>query len=255
MTNSTSIKQYQVQKQFNLNADSKRFFNRISNPFIIKKEMTLAKKIASIFSSDNKARILEIGCGEGNNYLFLQNYLPPISFVGLDFSLSKVNFMKKMLNNSHALCGDATKLPFESNSFDGVIIRDLLHHVNWARNEVLLEAIRTLKTNGKIVIVESNGENLFNIVFQFFFPAERGLKDSTPQKLFDLCSKFGNTSLDFIESSFLLRSLAFFGGWPKGFFRFFLYIIYSIASIWEKFSEKFCNKEKWPYMLLTIRKN
>ncbi len=246
-------KLYKQQIDFNSNADSKRFFNRLNNPFIVKKEQKLAYKISSAIPIGGKL-VLEIGCGEGSNFAFLDPFLKDVKFFGVDFSFSKTLFFGNVFSESIVINANATALPFPDNSFDTVLIRDLLHHVNWARRKVISEALRVLKPNCKLVVIEANGYNPFNIIFRFCFPAENGLKDSTPKNLLNLCKKFGKTKICFLESSFLLRSLAFFCGWPDNWLRFFCFCFYGWASIWEKAMEKFSPKNFWPYMMLVIVK-
>src|SRR5205823_2350305 len=78
-------------------------------------------------------RLLEIGCGEGANLYHLGRRLPGVSLYGVDFSVKKAIFCAAQLLREDipvtSCAADATRLPFADQSFDGVLIRDLLHHL------------------------------------------------------------------------------------------------------------------------------
>jgi len=244
----------QQQILFHESADPARFRNRRENPFIRAKERTLACCIARHMAHHPAAgRILEIGCGEGNNLEYVQKRLPDATLVGLDFSLEKTAFMKHAFPFPLPICGNALNLPFRDASFDLVLLRDLLHHVDWAREKAVAEAVRVLKTGGSIVIFESDGRTPLNRLFQFFFPAEKGLANSNPNSLRSLGIQFGAFSLRCVEGSFLLRGLGFCLGWRKGYLSPLFFFLYALGWHWELFVEMFLPKRWGTYWMLTIR--
>lgn len=77
--------------------------------------------------------ILEIGCGSGELSKYLKNYN------GIDIS-EKTPF----------IVGNAHNLPFEDNSFDLILLLDLLEHTD--DKIVMKEVYRVLKPNGHVII-------------------------------------------------------------------------------------------------------
>ncbi len=243
-----------AQIEFHQLADGRRFYNRIRNPFLWEKEVTLARRVAAQMPPGGK-RLLEIGCGEGSNMYFLMRQLPPCDLVGVDFSVAKLGFLTQ--NVAHArvtcVCADALHLPFSDNQFDLVLCRDVLHHVNWAREAVVAEALRVLREGGALVIFEVDGRAFFSRVHGIFNKAERGLKDSTPSALLNLCRGHGTLHMEYVEAGFLVRALGFFLGWPGGGLKSVVRPIYGVAAICERTLERVLPKRKWGYMMLVVR--
>jgi len=198
-------------------------------------------------------RLLEVGCGEGSNLLYLQDRLPDLEFVGLDFSFEKTRFLSNCCTWSRAVCGDATSLPFARGQFDLVLYRDLLHHVNWARDRVLMEGLRVVKPDGVVIVLESNGRSLLNRIFQWLYPAERGLKDSTPSGLLALGNRLGKPTIEHVEASFLVRALGFMVGWREGTGGWLIRPLYGLARGWEKLMECLAPRHFWTYMMMSLR--
>lgn len=221
------------------------------------KEERLASLIAKSLPHgyNNGEIVLEIGCGEGNNLYYLKQRLPDIRIIGVDFSFEKMSFLTRHFSNIEGLCADVLALPFKDGVVDLVLCRDLLHHVNSAREGVVSEALRVLKSKGVLVIFESNGKTILNRIFQFFTPAERGMKDSTVDTLTTLGKRHGEFIFEYIEASFLIRGVGYFLGWTDGVIKYFIYPLYFIAFVWEKFVERFSPKRFWSYFMMTIIKN
>ena len=88
-------------------------------------------------------RVLDIGSGIGE---FLEYY--PDS-VGIDMDTDCVSFCKaKGLNCLHA---DVYKLPFDDNSFDGVLLNNVLEHLE-KPDDAFSEIKRVLRNGGKLLI-------------------------------------------------------------------------------------------------------
>lgn len=77
--------------------------------------------------------VLEIGCGSGELSKYLKNYS------GIDIS-----------EKNPFIIGDAQNLPLEDNSFDLILLLDLLEHTN--DKLVMKEVHRVLKPNGHAII-------------------------------------------------------------------------------------------------------
>lgn len=79
--------------------------------------------------------VLEIGCGSGELSPYLKNYN------GIDISK----------NSCKSIIGDAHELPFKSDSFDLILLLDLLEHTD--DKLVMEEVYRIIKPNGHVIIM------------------------------------------------------------------------------------------------------
>ena len=105
-------------------------------------------------------RVLDVGCGEGLDAKMIGKYAT--SVVGIDVNAS---ISWKKLENKKLLfkLADAHRLPFKKGVFDGVFIKDVLHHVERPK-QVLSEIKRVTKKEGRVIIVEANR---YNPIFYF----------------------------------------------------------------------------------------
>ena len=94
--------------------------------------------------------ILDIGCGTGETLSFLKKYLDQPDLSGVDSSPVAVAYSKKR-GHHQIFRVDAEKLPFKDNTFDYVLLLDVLEHIK-DDSIALIEAKRVLKNNGKIII-------------------------------------------------------------------------------------------------------
>ncbi|MBF0545746.1 MAG: methyltransferase domain-containing protein [Candidatus Riflebacteria bacterium] len=101
------------------------------------------------------ASILDLGCGEGRNTLYLGRI--GYKVFGIDLSFIAVKLLYNNLFEEEvkgiALTGDARKLPFHDNAFHAILAHNLFDHLDsegfWIG---LKEAYRTLKSNGIILM-------------------------------------------------------------------------------------------------------
>ena len=100
------------------------------------------EQVARRFVAEGFARVLDVGCGEGE----LARHLPDGAWVGLDNS-------RTMLERAPAggVLGDARALPFPDGSFDGVAILYVLYHLSDPR-PALAEAHRVMRPGGLIAV-------------------------------------------------------------------------------------------------------
>jgi SAM-dependent methyltransferase len=92
-------------------------------------------------------RVLEVGCGNGG-------YLALVEAIGMDISVGMLEAARER-TNVPLVCGDAQRLPFQSESFDVVLAPHMLYHVE-DRPAAIRELRRVLKSNGTCVAV-TNG--------------------------------------------------------------------------------------------------
>jgi len=240
-----------VQIDFHKHADHRRFHNRLQNEFIRHREVRLARMISQAFGEGIK-RVLEVGCGEGSNYAYLNDAMRSLDYTGVDFSFSKTLFLSQMFSRVTAVQADALALPFPDKSFDGVLCRDLLHHVSRDRVRAIAEAVRVTRSGGTILIIEANGRTLLNRIFRLLFRAERGMADSAAESLVILCGQWGYVELRFVEASQLSRAVAFFLGWPKR-MRPVVTTVYWACDQIERIASRVLPEGRWAYYMVAIR--
>jgi SAM-dependent methyltransferase len=95
-------------------------------------------------------KILDIGCGTGETLTFLEDFLDKPSLYGVDTSAVAIEFAKKR-GHQNILKVDAKKLPFKTDTFDYVLLLDVIEHIK-DDDSVILEAKRVLRPGGHIII-------------------------------------------------------------------------------------------------------
>jgi len=120
-------------------------------------------------------KILDIGCSQGIVCILLarENF----SCIGLDLEKQSIEFAKNELekeeeivkNRISFIVGDAMNLEYSDNSFDTVILGEILEHLTHPE-KVLIEAKRVLKEDGKIIITIPFGLNSHPDHKRSYFP-------------------------------------------------------------------------------------
>ena len=132
-----------------------RNMNRVRIPFFVEK----------FKNSGNK--ILDIGCGGGlvSEELAMNGF----SVTGIDRSINSLeiasNHWRATDNDMVApkyILGDAYKLPFDSESFDGVVISDVLEHLDDLK-KVVNEIHRVLKPKG-VLVFDTINRSIFSVL-------------------------------------------------------------------------------------------
>lgn len=119
-------------------------------------DMSLKRRASKILEGlDLKVgdKVLDVGCGDGF-FLYLISTLPiKLSLVGFDNDKKILTIARKNLAHKRLrlVNGDATAMPFAENSFNQVIMTEVLEHVQNERKSVS-EVYRVLKPNGILVL-------------------------------------------------------------------------------------------------------
>ena len=115
--------------------------------------LDLSNRIIDELSVSNRSKILDIGAGTGLIDKNMIKKFPELKLFGVDISSDMIqnNIIKdkytKLIN------ADATKLPFPSNSFDGILTTFMLHH-SFSIKQITSEMNRVLRPNKRAVIVD-----------------------------------------------------------------------------------------------------
>ena len=120
-------------------------------------------------------KVLEVGCGNGY-YLSLLNRLGlQLALFGIDNDQIALDDAKKFIGDAKVklIKADGSKLPFAENSFDKIVMSEVLEHVQ-DENKTLKEAYRVLQKNGIFALTTCNIDYPFlwdpiNWTLQHFF--------------------------------------------------------------------------------------
>jgi len=101
-------------------------------------------------------KVLDLGCGNGYGTHFLSSCAESVT--GVDISKEAVQFSKEHFKaeNLNYTVMDATKLEFDSGSFDCVVSFEVLEHVS-DYEKMIGEASRVLKEAGVLILATPNG--------------------------------------------------------------------------------------------------
>lgn len=125
------------------------------------------------------APYLEIGCGEGANFVHVGGTGLRI---GIDRFPAKLVFAAARVPGVAFAAAEAGALPLATASVRLVLIRDLLHHVP-EPEQTLRETIRVLAPGGHLVLIEPNGANPLVALQSRLVAAEAGLATSRRETL------------------------------------------------------------------------
>lgn len=114
-------------------------------------------------------KILEIGCGNGRISALIA--MEPCLLIAIDPDENAIEKAKKNIAAVDFRVGSGEELVFSDNYFDLIIFTLSLHHQN--SRKALDEAARTLKRNGKILVIEPVAEGEIEQVFAFLHNENR----------------------------------------------------------------------------------
>lgn len=117
-----------------------------------------AKKIIGGLELKEGDKVLEVGCGNGY-YLSLLNRLGiKLSLTGIDIDELALKDAKRFINDKKVkvMMADASKIPFPSNTFDKIVMSEVIEHVTDDEKNVLKEVYRVLKKDGILALTTNN---------------------------------------------------------------------------------------------------
>jgi len=102
-------------------------------------------------------RILDVGCGTGGNFAFLDSYG---AVEGCDYSEEAIRFCS--LRGGHPVReASIYELPYDDQSFDLVTCLDVIEHLRFDL-PAFLELMRVLKTGGYLLVTLPAGPHLYS---------------------------------------------------------------------------------------------
>ena len=126
---------------------SKWYQQRYSGSGFLYHSIIVTDMLDGVRMSDRKSdKVLDVGCGLG----FLSQHYPNFDIVGIDISDGM------LAHNPHKwIKASVYDIPFENNTFDFVVCRSLLHHLENPMDGIN-EMYRVLKPDGKWVCWDPN---------------------------------------------------------------------------------------------------
>jgi ubiquinone/menaquinone biosynthesis C-methylase UbiE len=114
-------------------------------------------------------RVLDVGCGSGGVIRQLARGLG-IDAVGLDPSPKMIDVARAEAGRwGEFLVGQAEQLPFEPESFDGVVMRWVVHHLD--RPAAFAEIRRVLRPGGRLVVTTTDPGAVDTFWMAPYFPS------------------------------------------------------------------------------------
>jgi 2-polyprenyl-3-methyl-5-hydroxy-6-metoxy-1,4-benzoquinol methylase len=104
--------------------------------------------------------ILDLGSGQGGTAKILSENNKVIS---LDLNIVRLKSQEDFKDNIQRINGDALSVPLKSDSFDLIILQDVIEHVNDPKS-LLISLQGLLKKNGILYLSTPNKLSVFNII-------------------------------------------------------------------------------------------
>lgn len=141
--------------------------------------------------------VLDLGCGDGEDAVEISMFAKKVT--GLDIQ-SHENWRKLKRKNLRFDLGVGEKLPFKSNSFDGLFLKDVLHHVDDI--EKTLREIKRVTTKGAVIVIIEG--NRYNPLFYVHMTKIGGHEHLSQEEFKKLIKKyFKNIKFIHFESHFV----------------------------------------------------
>lgn len=121
----------------------------------LKQAMRL-RAIAQVLDRISFARVLVIGCGQGDELRLLND----AHVTAFDLSMSAATHARSLVGQNDYLQSDGMHLPFRSGSFDLVISSEVIEHV-LEPSKMMGEVARVLVPGGHLLITTPNWQSLF----------------------------------------------------------------------------------------------
>ncbi len=227
-------------------AEPEHFAWQTRHPVVSRSE---AELIAAAFLPLGR-RVLDLGCAEGATLYHLGD---PEGAVGVDLFEPKLAFARTQLSRARFVRASAYELPFEDGSFDHVLVRDVLHHMDHPARAVS-EIARVLGAGGRLDLLEPCRNNPLIFAHGLLLRAERGELRSTPRFLEQLVARelcvvgLGqHQALPLSRVVFHPRLDRVLGAAPRG-------LLERVTRSAERLSERLLPRSAWAYLHLRALK-
>ena len=123
---------------------------------------------------NGNVRILDLGCGTGKQLMANHAAFPQIPTVGLDLFRGMLRIARARCPDVRWVHGDASRIPFCSQTFDYATNQFSYHHIQ-DQPAFVGEVFRVLKPGGRFVMVNIDPWSMPQWVIYRYFPRARDL--------------------------------------------------------------------------------
>jgi len=135
-------------------------YNEIAAEFDVTRYSPWPQTVDFITELPDNCSILDLGCGNGRNSIYLASLARGFKIMAIDFSVKMLRIAKnktqqqKLDRNIEFALGDIAKLPLATGSIDNAIFVATLHHLPSAelRLQSLIDLERCLKPGGRAFV-------------------------------------------------------------------------------------------------------
>ena len=148
--------------------------------------MKIINYIKTINDKNKKLKVLDVGCSRGFIAKELQNY--GFDFYGIEFNKEDAKEAKKYYKEIKLIDLDKEKPNYKNNSFDLIIMADIIEHLKDSV-EIVKYFTKFLKKEGIMIISTANVANIYvrlKLLLGNFDYEERGIMDKTHLRFFTL---------------------------------------------------------------------
>ena len=118
---------------------------------------------------DSESKVLDIGCGTGNNSLLFQK-ATHAQVIGLDSSFGMLAEAQRKAPQISFIHASADNIPVKQGSFDMLFMTEVVHHLP-SMDDAMQEMSRVLRPQGRICIVTQSHKQIEERMTSRFFPA------------------------------------------------------------------------------------
>lgn len=114
-------------------------------------------------------RLLDVGCGTGNQLIANHQHAPHLLVAGVDFSTGMLSQARAKAPHLPWLRADGAALPFRTATFDFVTSQFMLHHTP-NKIGLLRELARMLRPDGRLIYENLCPFDMPNWIYYQYFP-------------------------------------------------------------------------------------
>lgn len=184
-----------------------------------------------------RQRLLDIGCGDGENMLRFQQ--ADLAKVGIEVSFERLRQAQQIGLTVQQASG--TQLPFAADSFDMVYIAHVLHHVGEYQH-VLAEMQRVTSAEARIFVIETVTDHPLLRLARQLHPVWQGDEVEANWRYDQLCTIFEQAGFEIKQSGrynvlFFLWEMLPLAFWPFELFTpIFIYLDLLLAHFFSDWS-------------------
>ncbi|TNE54756.1 MAG: methyltransferase domain-containing protein [Bacteroidetes bacterium] len=192
---------------------------------------TQVKEIHQMIQERPVQDVLELGCGQGFNSIYLAKLLPEVQFQGVDITQKHLDAATKKARGISNVCfdyGDFQQLQFPDNHFDLIFELEAVCHANDMR-QALSEIHRVLKEGGQAVLYDGYRSAHFENLTASLKTATQLTEKSMAVERFiqidqwiKIAEEVGfKIRIQDNLSEAIMPSLEYLQGWARGYYKYY----------------------------------